>query len=90
MKLTKKHIECLNSIIENQHVDICTSVGRSFGKTCFSNGLDARNIISSINTFYSWGWLNHFELSVFGLRWERLKINEKGKQALLNAEVDSE
>jgi hypothetical protein len=82
-KLTKVHRDTLSHIDIKLHIEICTSIGRAFGKTLFADGSDAKPIMAPLNTFFSWGYFDHEERFYHGLRFSRLTINEKGKKALL-------
>ncbi len=86
VKLTKAHRDTLSHIDIKLHIEICTSIGRAFGKTLFADGSDAKPIMATLNTFFSWGYFDHKERFYHGLRCSRLTINEKGKKALLEVE----
>ena len=86
VKLTTAHRDTLSHIDIKLHIEICTSIGRAFGKTLFADGSDAKLIMAPINTFFSWGYFDHEERFYHGLRFSRLTINEKGKKALLEVE----
>jgi hypothetical protein len=85
-KLTKAHKDTLSNLHAKQHIEICTSMGRAFGKTLFADGGDAKPIMPSLNTLFSWGYFDNEERFYHGLRFSRLTINEKGKMALLEME----
>jgi hypothetical protein len=85
-KLTKAHIDTLSHLHAKQHIEICTSIGRAFGKALFADGGDAKAIMTSLNTLFCWGYFNHEERFYHGLRFSRLTINEKGQKALLEME----
>lgn len=85
-KLTKNQKDNLSCLATKQHIEICTSMGRAFGKTLFADGGDAKPIMPSLHTLFSWGYFNHEERFYHGLRFSRLSINEKGKKALLGME----
>ena len=90
LKLTKKQRMNLSRILQDKHINVCTQVGRSCGKVLFEDGEDATSYLSAINTFYTWGLFEEVEHRVYGIRYSRLTVNEKGKQALLDAEVVGE
>tara|TARA_R110002167_G_scaffold73684_1_gene206380 strand:- start:1427 stop:1705 length:279 start_codon:yes stop_codon:yes gene_type:complete len=85
-KLTKTHRDTLSLIDTKQHIEICTSIGRSLGKAMFADGADAKPIMASLQTLYSWGYFDDEELFYYGLRFSRLTINDKGTKALLEME----
>lgn len=86
VKLTKAQKKSLSYLTAKLHIEICTSIGRAFGKTLFADGSDAKPIMAPLNTFFSWGYFDHEERFYHGLRFSRLTINEKGKKALLEVE----
>jgi hypothetical protein len=86
VNLTKAQRENLTRLANKIHIEVCTSIGRAFGKTLFADGGDAKPIMPSLNTLFSWGYFNHEERFYHGLRFSRLTINEKGKKALLETE----
>jgi hypothetical protein len=90
LKLTKKQKLNLLRLTQGKHINVCTQVGRSCGKVFFENDEDASSYLAAINTFYSWGLFNEEEYYAYGLRYSRLTINDKGNQALLDAEVVGE
>ena len=90
LKLTKKQRLNLLRLSQGKHISVCTQVGRSCGKVLFENGEEATSYLAAINTFYTWGLFNEEEHRVYGIRYSRLTVNEKGKQALLDAEVYGE
>jgi hypothetical protein len=90
LKLTKKQRVNLLRLSQGKHINVCTQVGRSCGKVLFENGEDATSYLAAINTFYTWGLFDEEEYRVYGIRYSRLTVNEKGKQALLDAEVYGE
>lgn len=85
-KLTKTHKNTLAQLNAKQHIEVCTSIGRAFGKTLFADGSDAKPFMTSLNTLFSWGYFYHEERFYHGLRFSRLTVNEKGKMALLKME----
>lgn len=90
LKLTKKQRVNLLRLSQGKHINVCTQVGRSCGKVFFENGEDAASCLAAINTFYTWGLFDEEEDRVYGIRFSRLTINDKGNQALLDAEVIGE
>jgi hypothetical protein len=86
-KLTKTQKENLSYLAAKQHIEVCTSMGRAFGKPLFADGSDAKPIMPSLNTFISWGYFDDEERFYHGLRYSRLSINQRGKQALAQSEV---
>jgi hypothetical protein len=77
-------------LANKRHIEICTSVGRAFGNVLFPDGENPSSIMAALNTFFAWGFFDQEERFYHGLRYSRLTINDKGKQALLDAEVVSE
>ncbi|MGK0272745.1 MAG: hypothetical protein ACI88H_003420 [Cocleimonas sp.] len=90
IKLTKAQKLNLMFLANKRHIEICTSVGRAFNNVIFPDGENAKSVIAAINTFFAWGYFDEEEKFYHGLRYSRLTVNEKGKQALLDAEVISE
>ena len=89
-KLTKNQKFNLSRLASKKNIEICTSVGRAFGNVLASDEENPTSIMAALNTFFAWGYFDQEECSYHGLRYSRLTINDKGKQALLNAEVVSE
>jgi len=90
LKLTKKQRLNLLRLSQGKHISVCTQVGRSCGKVLFENGEEATSYLAAINTFYTWGLFDEEECRVYGIRYSRLTVNDKGNQALLDAEVIGE
>lgn len=90
IQLTNSQKLNLLFLANKRHIEICTSVGRAFGNVLFPYGENPKSIMAALNTFFAWGYFDQEEHFYHGLRYSRLTINEKGKQALLNAEVISE
>jgi hypothetical protein len=90
LKLTKKQKLNLLRLSQGKHISVCTQVGRKCGQVLFETGENATSYLAAINTFYSWGLFDEEEHWVYGIRYSLLTVNEKGKLALLNAEVVSE
>jgi hypothetical protein len=90
LKLTNKHRLNLLRLSQGRSLNVCTQVGRSCGKVFFEDGADGKSYLSSLNTFISWGLIDEQEYRAYGMRYSRLTVNEKGKQALLDAEVVGE
>ncbi|MEO9945413.1 hypothetical protein [Paraglaciecola sp.] len=89
-KLTTTQNLNLLLLSNKRHIEICTSVGRAFGNVLFPDGENPNSFIAALNTFFSWGYFDQEERFYHGLRYSRLTINDKGKKALLDAEVMSE
>jgi hypothetical protein len=77
-------------LANKRHVEICTSVGRAFGNVLIPDGGNSKTIMAALNTFFAWGYFDQEEKFYNGLRYSRLTFNEKGKKALLDAEVVNE
>jgi hypothetical protein len=77
-------------LANKRHIEICTSVGRAFGNVLFPDGGNSKSIMAAVNTFFAWGYFDQEEKIYHGLRYSRLTINEKGKLALMHAEVVNE
>jgi hypothetical protein len=90
IKLTNQQKLNLMYLANNRFIEVCTSVGRSLGCAVFPDGNNAKSIMAAFNTFLAWGYFDEEEKHYHGLRYSRFTVNEKGKQALLNAEVVSE
>lgn len=71
-----------------KYIDVCTSIGRAFGSVLFPDGDDPKSVMAVMNTFYQWGFFAEEEFYIHGLRYSRLTVNERGKQAILNARVE--
>jgi hypothetical protein len=90
LKLSNKQRLILLRLSQGRSLNVCTQVGRSCGKVFFEDGADGKSYLSSLNTFISWGLIDEQEYRAYGMRYSRLTVNEKGKQALLDAEVNGE
>jgi hypothetical protein len=90
LKLCKKQRMNLLRLSQGKHINVCTQVGRSCGNVLFEDGEEATSYLAAINTFYMWGLFEEEEYRAYGIRYSRLTVNEKGKQALLDAEVVGE
>jgi hypothetical protein len=84
--LTKAHKDTLSQLDAKLHIEICTSIGRAFGNTLFADGGEAKPIMASLNTLFSWGYFDNEERFYHGLRFSRLTVSEKGKKALAEME----
>lgn len=77
-KLSHNQVDLLMSLYGGNHIDICTSVGRSLGKITSKATLPYGFTKSVINSLYTWGLLVESEFLDCGLRWSRLSISTKG------------
>tara|TARA_R110000787_G_scaffold284749_1_gene398911 strand:+ start:589 stop:873 length:285 start_codon:yes stop_codon:yes gene_type:complete len=87
-KLTKAQYENLLYLNNKHHIEVCTSMGRAFGQILFADGEDAKRVLASINTFFCWGYFEHEERNYHGMRYSRLTINHRGKQALVESQPE--
>jgi hypothetical protein len=86
INLTKIQKNNLSNLAAKNHIEVCTSIGRAFGRTLFADGYDAKPVMTSLNTLFSWGYFDNEERFYHGLRFSRLTVSEKGKKALAEME----
>lgn len=87
-KLTKSQYGNLLFLANKHHIEVCTSMGRAFGQVLFADGEDAKRLFTSLNTFFCWGYFDHEERNYYGMRYSRLTINQRGKQALVQSQPE--
>lgn len=89
-KLSKKHHQFLTWLARGNFVDICTMVGRQLGKTVLSEPYSEKGLNASVNSCLVWGLLVQDELHIYGIRWSRLTLSEKGREFLKQHRSDTD
>lgn len=81
-RLSHKQVDLLMNLHSDNHIDICTSIGRSLSKMSSKTTLPYGFSMAVLNTLYSWGLLVGEEFEECGLRWSRISISAKGRLRL--------
>jgi hypothetical protein len=77
-KLSHNQLDLLMSMHAGNHIDICTSIGRSLGKMTSKTALPYGFSKAVMNSLYTWGLLVDKEFQEYGLRWSRITISTNG------------